>query len=224
MHKSTALKTQLIFLRQWPIFLRIIPRELTPKISIKLKWRSKPPAKAMKTISILVAVTLSCAPVLFAAPPAAPKAHIEVIFDHPEKFTDVKDSDYGTEKGRDGILGVIKDYLVERAPRYLSEGQTLTITFKDIDLAGDFEPWRGPDFSTVRIVKDIYPPRMNFTYKLVDANGAVVQEGEERLLEMAFQMTASPIDNQDSLRYEKAMLNNWLRDKFSKPKKATAGK
>jgi len=174
----------------------------------------------MKTKSILLVAALTCATSIFAAPPASPKANVEVIFDHPENFTDVKDSDFGTDKGRDGILGVIKDYLVERAPRHLAEGQTLTITFTDIDLAGDFEPWRGPDFNHVRIVKEIYPPRLNFSYKLADANGAVVKEGTEKLLEMGFQMTTSPIDNQDSLRYEKAMLDNWLRNKFPKPKKA----
>ena len=39
------------------------------------------------------------------------------------------------------------------------EGDKLTITFTDIDLAGDFEPWRGPQWDEVRIVKAIYPPR-----------------------------------------------------------------
>jgi hypothetical protein len=76
----------------------------------------------------------------------------------------------------------------------------------------------------VRIVKDIYPPRMSFTYKLVDASGAVVKEGQEKLVELAFQMTASPINNQDSLRYEKAMLDNWLRGQAWRAKKAADAK
>jgi Protein of unknown function (DUF3016) len=181
----------------------------------------------MKTQSILLVAALACATTLFAAPPttpAAPVTRVEVIFDQPEKFTDVKDSSMGTEKGRDSYLALIKEYLEERVPRYLPAGQTLTLTFTNIDLAGDFEPWRGPDFSDVRIVKDIYPPRMNFSYKLVDANGAVVKEGQEKLIEMAFQMLASPINSSDSLRYEKAMLDNWLRDKIQPPKADKAKK
>ena len=172
----------------------------------------------MKTQRILLVAALVCATTLFAAPPAA-NTHVEVIFDHPENFSDVKDSSMGSDKGRDSYLALIKEHIQQRAARYLTEGQTLTLTFTNIDMAGDFEPWRGPDFNDVRIVKEIYPPRMNFTYKLVDASGAVIKEGQEKLLDMSFQITASPIDNQDSLRYEKAMLDNWLRDKIQ-PSKA----
>jgi hypothetical protein len=178
----------------------------------------------MKTTHILLAAALSTVASVLGAAPAAPNTHVEVIFDHPEKFTDVKDSDFASEKGRDSYLSTLKDFINERAPRHLAEGQTLTLTFSDIDMAGDFEPWRGPDFSHVRIVKDIYPPRMTFTYKLVDAGGAIVKEGEEKLINMAFQMTASPINAQDPLRYEKEMLDNWLRDQFGRPKKTAASK
>jgi len=174
-------------------------------------------------ISLVVAL-LFCATALLAAPTAAQKNQVEVIFDHPEKFTDVKDSQFASEKGRDGYLGVLKDYLQERAPRYLGEGQMLTLTFTDIDMAGDFEPWRGAEYNDVRIVKDIYPPRMNFSFKLMDAAGAVVKEGQEKLIDMSFQMNASPINNNDSLRYEKAMIDNWLRNTFPKPKKADTKK
>lgn len=169
-------------------------------------------------IASLVALLVSTT-ALFAAPSAAQKNQVDVIYDHPENFTDVKDSQMGTEKGRDSYLALLKEHLQDRAPRYLTEGQKLTMTFTNIDMAGDFEPWRGIDFNDVRIVKEIYPPRMNFTYKLTDATGAVVKQGEEKLIDMSFQMNSSPIYANDSLRYEKAMLDNWLRDNFPKPKK-----
>lgn len=178
----------------------------------------------MKPIISSLAAVLFCGTALFAAPPAVQSSQIEVIFDQPEKFTDVKDSQMGSEKGRDSYLALLKEHLQERAPRHLSEGQKLTLTFTDIDMAGDFEPWRGMDFNDVRIVKDLYPPRMSFSYKLADASGAVVKEGQEKLIDMSFQMNASPINSHDSLRYEKAMLDNWLRDTFPKPKKADVKK
>lgn len=175
------------------------------------------------TCSSFVAV-LFCTTALFAAPSAAQKNQVEVIFDQPEKFTDVKDSQFGSDKGRDGYLALLKEYLQERAPRYLAEGQVLKLTFADIDMAGDFEPWRGAEYNDVRIVKDIYPPRMSFSYKLVDTSGSVVKEGSEKLIDMSFQMNASAINASDSLRYEKAMLDNWLREAFPRPKKADARK
>jgi len=177
------------------------------------------PVIVMKTIYIFFAAVLATAASVFAAAPAAVNTRVEVLFDHPEKFTDVKDSFMGTDKGRDSYLALFKEYLEQRAPRYLADGQTLTITFTDIDLAGDFEPQRGPNFSDVRIVKDIYPPRLKFSYKVVDASGAVVKEGQEKLVDLSFQMTSSPIDQQDPLHYEKSMLNDWLHSQFAHPKK-----
>lgn len=178
----------------------------------------------MKYLASSLAAVLVCTSALFAAPPADQKNQVDVAFDQPEKFTDVRDSYTGTDKGRDGLLGLLKEHLQQRAPRYLPEGQKLSVTFTDVDLAGDYEPWRGVNFHDVRIVKDIYPPRLNFTYKVTDASGAVVKEGSEKLVELAFQMSASPMSSQDSLRYEKAMLDNWLRDTFPKPKKSGAKK
>jgi len=86
-------------------------------------------------------------------------------------------------------------------------------------MAGDFEPWRGAQFQDVRVVKEIYPPRINLSYKLTDASGAVVKEGEESLRDTSFMLTTTPIPNNDSLRYEKALLDNWLRREFPKQRK-----
>lgn len=177
----------------------------------------------MKYLVISLAAALACASASFAAPPADQKSPVDVVFDQPEKFTDVRDSYMGTDNGRDGLLGLLKEHLQQRAPRYLAEGQTLTVTFTDVDLAGDYEPWRGVNYQDVRIVKEIYPPRLTFSYKIADASGAVVKEGQEKLLDLAFQMNAA-FNSQDSLRYEKAMLDNWLRDTFPKPKKTGAKK
>jgi len=175
----------------------------------------------MKTKYVLFAATFAAAASLFGdAPAAAPR--VNVIFDHPENFTDVKETSLGSEKGRDYILSRFKEYLEQRAPSYLALGQTLTVTFTDIDLAGEFEPQRGPNFNNVRIVKEIYPPRLRFTYKLTDTSGAVVKQGEERLTDMSYLMTASPVDTEDSLRYEKPLLKDWLSERFARPKNVTA--
>lgn len=141
----------------------------------------------------------------------APKAtdKVEVIFDHPEKFTDVKDSYIGTDSGRDYILKQLKDYIVSRAARALPAGDHLSMTFTDIDLAGDFEPWRGPNFDDVRIVKDIYPPGFKFSYSITDENGKVVKQGTENIRDLDFQMRITG-DRSDPLRYEKDILNDWI--------------
>ena len=78
---------------------------------------------------------------------------------------------------RTAYLDMIRDHLLEQAKYYVPDGHSLAVTFTDIDMAGDFEPWRGPRFDDIRIVKDIYPPRINLNFRLTDAEGNVVKEG-----------------------------------------------
>ena len=173
----------------------------------------------MKTLSryALVLLGLAAPLALRAAEAAKASARTDVVFEQPEKFTDVKDSDFGTDKGRDAILERLREYLVERADKALPAGQKLVITFTDIDLAGEYEPWRGPQFSDVRIVKSIYPPRLNFSYKITDAAGKTVKEGKEDLRDLAFEMRLTS-DRQDTLRYEKDILRDWIGTVTRAPK------
>lgn len=164
----------------------------------------------MKNKMLLLAAACLGAVVLFGAPSAMAKPTVEVVFDHPEKFTDIKDSFMATDKGQQANLDEIKAFIEQRAERYLVEGEKFTITFTEIDLAGDFEPQRGPSAENIRVIKDIYPPRLDFTYKLTDANNVVLKEGKEKLRDMSFQMRLNPINANDQLPYEKSMLGDWL--------------
>ena len=84
------------------------------------------------------------------------------------------------------------------------------MTFTDIDLAGDFEPWRGGQWDSVRVVKSISPPAFKFIYTVTDSSGKVVKQGSEHLRDLDFLMRITP-DPSDSLRYEKQILDDWLR-------------
>ncbi len=172
----------------------------------------------MKTSSSLscfaLVLSLSATGALFAADKAAaPDARVTVVFDHPEKYRDVKDSDLDpdNERGRERYLPMLQEHIEKEAGRLLAPGQKLTITFSDIDLAGDFEPWRGVRLQDVRILKEIYPPRMNFTFRLTDASGGVLSEGERQLVDLAYQMRITSGFRDDPLRYEKDMFTDWLR-------------
>ncbi len=146
-------------------------------------------------------------------------ARAEVLFFEPQKFTDVKDSSMGDSE-RTTYLEQIRDHLLEQAKYYVPEGHKLAVTFTDIDMAGDFEPWRGPRWDDVRIVKDIYPPRMTLTFRLTDAEGNVVKEGKRDLKDLAFMMKISMSFRDDSVRHEKALLDDWLRAEFPRVRKS----
>jgi len=148
-----------------------------------------------------------------AAAAEAAAAKVEVEFVEPENFTDVKDALVATEKGRAYTIEQVRRYLVETAARHVPEGQHLKITVTDIDLAGDYEFWGGGGYADIRIVKAIYPPRIDLSFVVSDASGAVLKEGARRLHDLAFQMRID-LRQDDSLRYEKALIDDWLRDEF----------
>jgi hypothetical protein len=168
----------------------------------------------MRPISLLpIIVGFAAGCTLPAGSASTHPARTEVVFDHPENFADVKDAYIPSDKGRDAILLRLREYLVSRADLLLPEGYNLKVTFNDIHLAGDFEPWRGANWDEVRIIKAIYPPSFKFTYAVTDKSGKVVKSGSEDILDLNFQMRLlTPFDeSMDNLAYEKDILNDWTR-------------
>jgi len=152
---------------------------------------------------------------MFAASAEKPASPVEVTFVNAEKFTDVKNDYMEDDRDREYILEQLKDHLLKRGAKYLTAGQRLEIKVTDVDLAGDFEPWRGPNYNDIRIVKDLYPPRATLEFRLVDADGKVVSEGKRQLRDMAFLMSVA-MPTSDPLRYDKEMLSNWLHSEFKR--------
>lgn len=138
---------------------------------------------------------------------------VTVVFSEPEKYTDVREKWPGSDAERESILGVLKDFIVERGTEFLPAGQKLEMTVRDIDLAGDFEPWRGIQLGEIRIVKEVYPPRMKFDYRLLDEKGKELRKGTADLRDLSFMMR-SYYSRQESYRYEKEMLDEWFREEL----------
>jgi Protein of unknown function (DUF3016) len=109
----------------------------------------------------------------------------------------------------------LSEHLRKRADRVLPPGQQLVVTVNDIKLAGDYEPWRGPNLQDVRFMKDLYPPRMDLHYKLVAADGSTIREGDSKLRDMAYLQHSVPFEN-DPLRFDKRMLDDWLTKEFAR--------
>lgn len=171
----------------------------------------------MKTHQILILAAAGLAGSLAVAAESAAK--VEVLFaKEPGEYADVRDGWSSTEKGQVANLETLKEHIEKRAKDLVPAGHKLTVTLTEVDLAGDFEPWRsGQGMDDVRIVKDIYPPRIDLEFKLTDAAGAVAKEGKRELRDLAFMMKLS-IDRNDPNRHEKELLNDWLRREF-KPAK-----
>lgn len=158
-----------------------------------------------------LAVVPAAAQAPASAAPAA-EARVSVTYANPDNFSEARE--YGQQdsfKGT-GYLQPLKEHLIKRAARMLPASDRLEVTVTDIKLAGGYEPWHGPNFQYVRFMKDIYPPRIDLTFKLLDGNGNVLREGSRKLRNLGYLQSGltMPTDT-DPLRYDKALLDNWLR-------------
>lgn len=142
-------------------------------------------------------------------------SRVDVTFENPENFVDAADGPRGSDIGRDANLTEIKNYLVRRAASQLQPGQHLSVTITGLDFAGEIEPWRTGAGSDIRIVKQIYAPAIDLTYRLTDASGAVIKEGKSQLRDMNFMSNADPIRS-DPRFYENALIDTWVRRELSK--------
>lgn len=135
---------------------------------------------------------------------------VSVTFENSEKFTDIKDSQSGTDKGREHYLKLLRTVAEEEGNRFLPAGQKLALTFHDIDLAGDYLPSM-PANRDIRVMKDIFAPRMKLSFTITDAAGAVVKEGSDTVSDMNYLNNISIVGRSEELFYDRTMLRDWLR-------------
>lgn len=139
-----------------------------------------------------------------------PPDNVNVRYQNPQHFTEATRSPGAHLIDADAYLKPLRAYIAQRASRILAPGQRLDIEVTDVDRAGDYEPWLGPNFDDVRIIKDIYPPRIDLNFALYGADGNVLREGRRKLRDAAF-LSDNSASDQDPLRYEKSLLDLWLR-------------
>lgn len=146
----------------------------------------------------------------FMAWAATSRDNISVRYKDPQHFSEAK-RDFGMHLVKaDAYLEPLRTYIVQRSSRILASGQRLDIEVTDVDRAGEYEPWRGPRFEDVRIIKDIYPPRIDLNFTLYGTDGKVLREGQRKLRDPAF-LSHDFESDQDPLRYEKSLIDSWLR-------------
>jgi hypothetical protein len=161
-------------------------------------------------------VSLVMAGVTVASDPAR-DAHVAITFLRPETFTDLGSGRPGAPRERENILQELRVSMQKSAAGALRENLRLEITVKDIDLAGGFEEWRRPGLNEVRFVRDLYPPRMTLSYRLLAPDGRVLRKGETRLTNPDYLFGAQA--GSDPLRHDKALFRDWLRTDFSEFRK-----
>ncbi|NJD07019.1 MAG: DUF3016 domain-containing protein [Methylococcaceae bacterium] len=145
------------------------------------------------------------------------EADVTVRFDHPEDFSDLSLSAGSPEKNTALLTQQIEGHLKWLGQQYLPKGDTVDIVITDIDMAGGFERWRIPDGMWTRIISDVYPPKIKLQYVWKDASGKIKGQQAELVTDLNYRSMVGykQFPTQDSLRYEKALLQRWFRRAFA---------
>ena len=150
---------------------------------------------------------------------------VQVTWEDPAGFTEIRYSGNRHEARKGTWVSDLADYLASESATALAPGQRLTVNLTDIDLAGDFEPWLGRNMQEVRMMRDIYPPKIALSYTLHDANGQVLAQGDRTLSNLGYlQGLNTARKSTDNLRYEKHLIDRWVQQEFGPNAKLTANK
>ncbi|MBM7062085.1 DUF3016 domain-containing protein [Pseudomonas sp. UL073] len=167
----------------------------------------------MRLAPTLTAVAVS-AVLLGLSMELAAAGKVDVSYTHPEKFRDASLRSAGYERGADAfVMKELSAHLQTLGDRYLAAGQTLHIDILDIDLAGRYEPWHSYAYD-VRFMRDITWPSIKLHYELKQ-DGKTLANQEQRVNDMFYlQRPGRSVHSSDRLYAEKAMLDDWFRERF----------
>lgn len=157
--------------------------------------------KKLPALSFLAALALAWAGCQ--SQPAKPQGKVIVNYVQPENFTDLR-SDFNAPTDQ-AYLDDFRDYIEMWAGKRLREGLTLTLTFTDIDMAGEINP-RPQD---ARVISSFYPLRIKFSWVVTDAGGQVLKDGREELVNV-FPGDQTGFDRSDPLFHEKDAMDEWI--------------
>ncbi len=142
---------------------------------------------------------------------------VAVTWNDPATFSEIRYSGNRWESERGDWVNELAGHMRERIAKVLPPGQTMAINITDIDRAGDYEPGRGPDADRIRVVRDIYPPRLEFDYTLAAADGQVLDQGHAKLSDMAYLSQPAARYRSDNLAYEKRLVDRWVETTVRRP-------
>ena len=134
----------------------------------------------------------------------------EVTWTEPDKYRDVHPGNGHKKQFRERTFKNFDKHFAKLAAK-LPEGQVLKIDVTDVDLAGDVNHG---GVNRIRVIKDIFFPRMKFSFQLVNADGSVEVSGDAELKDMSFLRGTHQKRNTDSLAYEKNMIDKWFNKTF----------
>lgn len=144
----------------------------------------------------------------------ASAGEVKVEYKDYKKFTDMKPASEARGSFEKRTMASFDKIFADLAKK-LPEGYNWNVVVTDIDLAGDVNHMITQTGQQIRVIKDIFIPRINFSYTLLDQNKVVVAEEKElKLKDMGFMTRTSNTRANEANEHERVMLERWFKDKI----------
>ena len=141
---------------------------------------------------------------------------VTVRWGDPALFSEIRYSPNRWEAKQGDWVVELGNYFSERIGRTLPAGERVEVEILDIELAGEYEWWI-PRAEDVRVMRDIYPPRIHIDWQRYGADGQLIGEGQKKLYDLSYLNGPQPLNTSDPLRFEKVLIDRWVRREFGEP-------
>ncbi|MCL1141173.1 DUF3016 domain-containing protein [Shewanella gaetbuli] len=144
------------------------------------------------------------------ANPITENGVVKIEWQEPDNYRDIKTSNDIQSRFETRFFETMTKNINKQAEKTLAPNQTLVMQVTDVDLAGDMRPTFGATSGDLRVVKDLYPPRMNFSYQILEGETVVIA-GDEKLRDMSFMQRLNRLNNDRPFTSETIMMQDWLK-------------
>ena len=145
--------------------------------------------------------------------PVTESGVVKITWHDPQKYTDIDAAGELQSRFEQKVFATLTADLNKQASKVLKANEKLVLMVTNVDLAGDVRPTFGEVSNDIRVVKDIYPPRIAFSYKVMK-DSRVVLSGDEKLQDMFFMSGIQPLVQRPYM-YEASLLTHWFNKKIS---------
>lgn len=140
-------------------------------------------------------------------------ASVNVTWQDPDNYADVRPGNETRDGFRERVFKDLDEVFAKNAKK-LPDDLQLDLIVTNLDLAGDTLGYYTSSGYEIRIVKDIYWPRMSLTYSLKNKEGVEISSGKADLADMSFLFSQQLSITNSGFRFEEKMINNWFKSQI----------
>lgn len=134
----------------------------------------------------------------------------KVTWQDPDKYSDIRPGNESRDSFKERVFKEF-DLMFSSMAKKLPDGYQMEITVTDLDLAGDVNGMYSRVGRDIRVIKELYWPRMSFSYILKNEKSEIVGSAKEDIKDMNFMSSFGNHPSGSSFDYEEKMLNDWFK-------------